>query len=221
VNGSVKRSRRYDNAKRTEQAAQTRRDILAAARSLFVETGYARTTVAQIAERAGVNVDTVYTSVGRKPDLMRELVETAISGGDVAVPAAERDYVQRMRASTSAREQIEIYAEAITEIQVRMAPTFLALRDAALVDEDCRKLWQSIAERRAGNMRLLAAGMRRTGQLRPDLTDDQVADVIWSMNAAEFWDLLVTQRGWSPDQFRDWLVDAWTRLLLETTADAK
>jgi AcrR family transcriptional regulator len=214
VGAPVKRRRRYDNARREEQAAKTRHAILTAARELFVQKGYARTTVAQVAHRAGVNIDTVYASVGRKPALMRELVETAISGREEAVPAEEREYVQRMRASSSAREQLEIYAEAIVEIQRRLGPTFLALRDAAATDEDCRSLWLSISERRSANMRLMAAGMRRTGELRADLTDAQVADIIWSMNAAEYWDLLVTQRGWSPAEFRDWLVDAWTRLLL-------
>ncbi len=216
----VKSRRKYDNARREEQAARTRHEIITAARSLFVDQGYARTTVAQIAERAGVNVDTVYTSVGRKPDLMRELVESAISGRDEAVPAEEREYVQRLHASTSAAEQLQIYADAITLIQQRLAPTFLALRDAALVDEDCRALWRQISERRAANMRRMAAAMRATGELRADLSDDEVADIIWSMNAAEYWDLLVTQRGWSPEQFRDWVLDAWTRALLADRSGA-
>lgn len=81
-------------------------------------------------------------------------------------------------------------------------------------DPDCASLWREIATRRARNMRLFAADLRGTGELRDDLTDDQVADIIWSMNAAEYWDLLVRERGWRPEQFRDWLIDAWTRSLL-------
>lgn len=65
-------------------------------------------------------------------------------------------------------------------------------------------------------MRAVAAGLRATGDLREDLTNDEVADIIWSMNAAEYWDLLVRQRAWTPTQFADWLTDAWTRLLLRT-----
>lgn len=95
-----------------------------------------------------------------------------------------------------------------------MAPVFLPLRDAAATDPDCASLWREIAERRAVNMRAFAADLRGTGELREDLTDGQVADIIWSMNAAEYWDLLVRERGWTPAQFRDWLTDAWTHLLL-------
>lgn len=209
------KTRRYDNARRAEQAEQTRQAILDAARHLFVAQGYARTTVGAIAERAGVAVDTLYSAIGRKPELMRALVETSISGQDHAVPAAERDYVQRIQASPDTREQLEIYAAALVPIQQRLAPIYLALRDAALTDEACAGLWREIAERRSANMLRMAGALRATGGLRDDLTDQQVADIIWSTNAAEYWDLLVTQRGWSPQDYGDWLLDAWTRLLLE------
>jgi AcrR family transcriptional regulator len=188
--------------------------VLAAARELFVEKGYVATTVAQIAGRARVSVDTVYATVGRKPALLRELVETAISGTDRAVPALQRDYVTRMRAAGTAREAITIYADAITAIHKRMAPVFLALRDAATGDPECANLWTEIADRRARNMRLMAVDLRATGELRDDLSNDQIADIIWSMNSAEYWDLLVRERSWTPEQFALWLTDAWARLLL-------
>ncbi len=206
--------RAYHAPRRIEQAAATRAAVLAAARELFVATGYSATTIAQIAERARVAPDTIYTTVGRKPALLRELVETAISGTAQPVPAEQRDYVLRIGAADTALAKITIYAEAITAIQQRMAPVFLALRDAAATDADCASLWREIATRRARNMRAFAADLRSTGELRDDLTDDQVADIIWSMNAAEYWDLLVRERGWTPEQFRGWLGDAWTRLLL-------
>lgn len=165
-----------------------------------MSNGYSATTIADIAERARVSPDTIYATVGRKPELLRELVETAISGTDQAVPAEQRDYVMRIGAATSARDKIAIYAHAITAIQQRLAPVFLALRDAAPTDADCADLWAEIAQRRAANMRRFAGDLRSTGDLRGDLTDDQVADIIRSMNAAEYWDLLVRERGWTPNQ---------------------
>ena len=208
------KTRAYNSSVRAQKAADTREAILDAARSLFVSQGYRRATVQQIAERAGVNVDTIYHAVGRKPALMRELVETAISGRSEAVPAEQREYVQRVRAAATAGEKIDIYAEAISGIQQRMAPVFLALRDAALTDEDCRKLWTTITTRRAHNMLDFAADLRATGELREDLDDRQVADIIWSMNATEYWVLLVHERGWTPAAFQEWISDSWRRLLL-------
>jgi AcrR family transcriptional regulator len=206
--------RRYHSPRRAEQAALTRGAVLDAARTLFVENGYAATTVADIAAHARVSLDTVYATVGRKPALLRELVETAISGTDQAVPADQRDYVVRIGLARTALDKITIYAHAITAIQERMAPVFVALRDAGSTDPDCAALWSEIAQRRAANMLRFAADLRSTGELREDLTDEQVADIIWSMNASEYWVLLVNERRWAPTAFARWLIDAWTRLLL-------
>jgi len=210
--GASKRT--YHSPRRAEQAAATRRAVLLAARELFVSGGYGATTIADIAERARVSLDTVYATVGRKPALLRELVESAISGTDQAVPAEQRDYVKRIVAAPTAGDKLTIYAYAITGIQERMAPVFLALRDAAATDQDCAALWDEIARRRAANMRTFAADLRATGELRDDLSDDRVADIVWSMNAAEYWVLLVRERGWTAAEFAEWLIDAWTRLLL-------
>ena len=103
MNDNVKAGkRRYNAPRRVTQAADTRDAIMGAARNLFVEQGYAATTVAEIAAAAGVSVDTVYASIGRKPVLLRELVETALSGTGHAVAAVDRDYVRAIRAATVA-----------------------------------------------------------------------------------------------------------------------
>jgi len=210
---NVKTARPYHAPRRAEQAARTRRSILDAARDLFTAHGYAATSIAEVAQHAGVAIDTIYATVGRKPDLMRELVESAISGTDHPVPAEERDYVQRTIAAPTARQKFATYAEGVVAIHQRLAPTFLALRNAAATDPDCADLWKQISERRATNMQRLAADLRGTREIRADLTDEQVADIIWTMNAAEYFDLL-RQRGWTPERIGPWLADAWARLLL-------
>lgn len=205
--------RRYHAPQRAEQAAATRRAVLEAARELFTTRGYTATTVAQVAERAGVAVDTLYATVGRKPALLREVFETALSGQDVAVPAAERDYVRAIQAAPTARQKIAIYAAAIAEIGPRTAAVHLALREAKH-DAECAALRDEIAQRRAANMRLFAGDLRATGELRDDLSDDEVADIVWSMNASEYYVLLVDERGWTPQRFGEHLADTWTRILL-------
>src|ERR1700683_3882077 len=91
--------RRYDATRRRQAAARTRAAILDAARELFTERGYTATPMTAIAERAGVALDTVYASVGRKPELARLLIETAITGTDQALPAEQRDYVRAIQAA--------------------------------------------------------------------------------------------------------------------------
>lgn len=207
-------SRTYRSPLRAEQALQTRTAIIDAARQLLVTEGFQTTGVRAIANRAGVNVDTIYRSVGRKPDVIRAVVESALSGLPDEVPARQRDYVRRIRAASSATEKIDIYAAAITDIQQRLAPVYRALIDASRADGDSLALWREISERRAANMREFAADLRGTGELRDDLDDSTVADIMWSMNGTEYWTLLVERRGWDPARFQAYLADAWRRLLL-------
>lgn len=207
------KTRSYRSPQRREQASATRLSVLAAARDLLQDKGYAATTVADVASRAGVSVDTVYASVGRKPELVLAVIDMVLGGADEPVPAEERDYVQTIRGEPTVRGKIEIYAAAVARLVPRTAALQEALRKAGDTDTGCAATWQALVTRRAANMRLFAADLRSTGGLREDLTDDEVADLVWSTNAAEYW-LLLDQRGWTPARYEALLVDLWSRILL-------
>lgn len=208
--------RPYSSATRQSAALATREAIIDAARRIFLERGYAGATMPAIAEAAGVALDTVYATVGKKPTLFRLLVETAISGLDKAVPAEERDYVRALRGEPDASRKLRIYAAAVSAIQARLAPLFQVLQAGASTEPELAKLWSEISGRRAANMRLLVENLAATGRLREGLSVGVAADIVWSMNSPDFYLLLVEQRGWSPKAFQSWLEDAWIRLLLES-----
>lgn len=209
---AVKRS--YDNTSRQARSEHTRRRILDAARNLLVTRGYRATTIAEIARQAGVHVDTLYALVGRKPEILRALIELAISGADRPLAPEERDYVQRMQAEPDPGRQLEIYAGAVAAIQARMAPLFLALRDAASTEPEAERVWREISERRATNMRRLVSALGDHA-LRPGLGLDEAADIVWATASSELYILLADERGWSLDHYEQWLADTWRRLLLE------
>lgn len=213
MNDHVK-PRNYHSPAREEAARQTRRAILRAARTLFLEQGYTATTMTAIADEAGVVIDTIYASVGPKPLLFRLLVESALAGVDEEVPALEREYVKEMQAEPDAGRKLEIYASAVRSIQERLAPLFRVLQEAVPADESLRAVWTEISERRASNMRLLVADLTTAAALSPELTPDEAADILWTMNSTEYYTMLVQQRGWSPDRFEAWLASTWKRLLL-------
>ena len=214
VGREVKPRRPYNAAQRQARSAETRQRILASARALLLDKGYRATTVAAVAAGAGVNVDTVYELVGRKPVLLRELIEQAISGTDHAVTAEQRDYVQAIQAEPDPAAKLAIYARAVRAIQARMAPLFLALRDASSTEPEAHQVWQQISERRAANMRRLVHDLRATGALRAGLSVAEAADVIWATNSAELYVMLTVERGWTPRHYERWLADTWCRLLL-------
>jgi AcrR family transcriptional regulator len=211
-NGVKRRS--YDASGRRARSAETKQRIIDAARELILADGYRATTIAAVATRSGVNVDTVYELVGRKPVLLRELIEQAISGTDHAVAAQERHYVQAITAEPDPAHKLVIYASAVRRIQERMAPLLLAVSDASSTEPEAEEVWHEISERRAANMRLLIRDIRDAGGLRAGLSVNEAADVMWALNSSEMYILLTTERGWSPRRFERWLAEAWCRLLL-------
>ncbi len=165
-----------------------------------------------VARASGVAVDTVYELVGRKPELFRLLVETAISGQDSAVPAEERDYVRAIHAEPTAEGKLALYARSLPSIHARLAPLVAVLTGAAGAEPSLGELWREIGERRFANMGRLADELAATGRLRT--TPRRAADVIWASNSAEVYLLLVEQRGWSADDYAAWLTETWTGQLL-------
>jgi AcrR family transcriptional regulator len=212
VDPSVK-TRRYDSPARREQAERTRRAVVRAARRHFTRHGYAA-QVSAIASSAKVSVDTVYTSVGRKPELMLAVIDSVLGNADDPVPALQRDYVQAFRAAPTAHQKLALYAEAMGRLMPQIAPLQAALAEASRSDPECARVWQHLKDRRADNMRMLAADLRTTGSLRGDLTDDEVADLVWVGNSLEYYTLL-TERGWDSEHYAAHLLDLWARLLLE------
>ena len=207
------KSRSYRSAARAERAAATRLAVLVAARELFTSQGYVATTVAQVAERAQVSVDTLYASVGRKPQLLLAAHDMVLAGSDEPVPAEDRDYVVAVRRAEGAGAKINVYAEALGRLLPEVVPLSNALRVAGANDPECQAVWEALNARRAVNMRRFAADLRFTGELRDDLTDDDVADLVWSMNSPEYY-LLVTATGRTPADYAAFVADVWTRVLL-------
>jgi AcrR family transcriptional regulator len=209
--GSVKRS--YDASGRRAAAERRRLDILASARDLFTEGGYAATSVQAVAERAGVSLDTVYATVGRKPQLLLAVHDMALAEGPAPVPADERGYVRAVRAAPTAEAMIRTYAAAMARVLPHSVPIMRALREAGATEPECAAQHDAISERRATNMRRMVAELRATGELREDLSDDDAADLVWSLNSPE-WYGLVTGRGRTPEQYAELLADVLLRTLL-------
>jgi AcrR family transcriptional regulator len=187
--------------------------VLHAARDLFTRKGYPDTTVAEVARRAKVSVDTLYASVGRKPQLLLAVHDMVLGDADEPIPAQQREYVAAFRAAVGARAKLATYAEAMGRLLPRTVPLTESLRVAAQTDAECRRVWDGYNRRRADNMLLLTADLRATGELRDDLTDADVAHLIWMTNSPEFYQL-ATSGGRGPSDYERQVLDLWTRTLI-------
>ena len=212
----VKPRRRYNATRRQAQAAQTRQDILDAANRLFVEGGYTGTTLAAIAQAAGVVVETIYRAYGSKAELFKAVVQAAVAGGAsrAQVPVEQRPAVAAVIAEPDPHRQLELYAATQPGIHARAGPLLRVLIGAAATDPELSELWDQIEQERLSGMGRFARLLADRGVLRPGLPVEEARDLLWTLNSLAVHDLLIRQRGWSPERYRDWLAGALARELL-------
>ena len=204
-------NRRYVSPRRQEQARQTRRAILDAAATLFVDPGYAATPLTAVAAEAGVAVQTVYAVFGSKRQLLSDLVDVTLAGDDEQVALPDRAFVTEIRAATGLRAKLARYARHLTEIHARQSQVMLALAGAATADADAAAIWRKNLDERRQGMLMFAADLAETGEVR--LSQDRAADVLWLAQDIHNYDWLVTRRGWSAERFARWYVDSVTAAL--------
>ncbi len=133
---TVKPRRAYRSPRREEQASATRRAILDAARELFIEGGYVKTTMQAIAERAGISPATVYATFVTKRAVLSALVDISIAGDDAPVPILDRPWVAELRGEPDLGRRIGLLAHHGRLMLERRAAIDEVLRAAAAADAE-------------------------------------------------------------------------------------
>ena len=206
--------RTYNSSRRKEQALQTRRQIVEAARTLFIERGYAGATIDAIAQNAGVAPETVYAAFGSKRAILAGVFEVSLVGDDLPVPLLERRGPQEVMLETDQHRQIELFAADIYNIMSRVAPLFDVMRVAAKTEPEIAEMLENILRARVQGMLAFVRALIKNGPLRPGITAEKAAETVWALTSAEVFTLLQTNRGWSEEDHKQWLADSLTRLLL-------
>lgn len=218
--GTVKGERRYSSPLRAQQAAATRRAVLAAARELFVEQGYGATTVDQIAARAGVSKPTVFTAVGNKQTVLSAVRDVAMAGDDEAIAVRERPLAQEIIGAPDQRRAAELLAELVTGIDRRYAEIHQVLSGAVGGgDPGLRELWETSEAQRLTGARMWARTLESKGGLRAGVDVDTAADILWLHMAPDQYHRLVHERGWTTERFQQWLAETLVRQLLPERPD--
>jgi AcrR family transcriptional regulator len=190
--------------------------IIEAATRVFLERGYAGATIPRIAAEAGVAVETVYRSASGKAGLLAEAVQAALAGGveRAGVPVDERPAIRRVIEETDPRRQLRAYAATQPGVWGRVGPLLRVLDAAATTDDTLVELRDRLAAQRLTGLRRFAALLAERGALRPGLSVERAADIIWTVCAQANYDSLVTNRGWTSAEYRDWLAETLTSSLL-------
>lgn len=205
MSDDVKRTRSYDSTARRERARETRRRVVTAAGELLAERGFVATTVVDVARRAGVSAESIYKSFGTKTALVKAVFDVVIGGDDEPITMADRPEIRRIVAESDLRRKLRLYATNAAVVAERSVRVQLMLRNGSSADPRIDELWQTIQDERLAGATGFARHLVESGGLRDRLGVDQVRDVVWVSISVEVFDLFVLQRGWSTNDYADWL----------------
>jgi AcrR family transcriptional regulator len=207
----VKRS--YDSSRRRAQADVTRTEVVHAARDLFIEQGYGRTTLADIARAAGVSVETIYAAFGNKATLLHKAWDITVGGDDEDIVFHERPEVMAIRSEPDLATRLMLHAAFSTQTATRIAPFQLMVQSAAGADPAAAAMLEEMGRQRLVGMGVMASEVAKTQQLA--VSEDECRDILWSTTDGMLWHRLVRQRGWTNQRFAEWLGRLWVSLLVQ------
>jgi len=208
--------RRYESPRRRAQADATKRDILEAAQRLFERQGYAATTMAAIAVEAGVALKTVYLAFDTKAGVLRAVWNTLLRDGADDRPVAEQPWYREVLDEPDPERRLALNARNSAAGKRRMGAIAEVIREGAPSDEEIRALWDRIQTEYRANQRAIVERLDERGELAPGLDVERAADVLWTINHPNTWQLLAGERGWTPDEYERWAGDAARAQLLRS-----
>lgn len=204
-----RKSRTYQSPTRTRRAQDTRRAILDSARRLFRDRGYAATSMPVIALDAGVAVQTVYAVFGRKRNILFALLDQMPLDADLV------GYRARLAAASGdPRSQLREAVEFSARMYGGNSDVTELARTIGGADQDLGDLWREGERRRYDAVSELVAEWHALGVLRAELSASAATDILWALSGPDNFRLLVRERAWAPDHYRNWLAAALERELL-------
>lgn len=194
-----------------------RRAVVEAARDLFLETGYAATTIDAISERSDVPPATIYRLFSSKLGILRALLDTSIAGDDQGLTLQGRPEIAALFAEADPEKLLAGFAGVAVAINTRSSDVYAILQSAAAADAQAARSLAEYNRMRDEGQALIAAALARAGALAPGLRERDAADVVHALMSPELYRLLVSERGWSPGRYRTWLASVLADCLLAGT----
>lgn len=211
MTGAVKRP--YDNTRRLAQAQATRRRIVDTAKRLFIERGYSAATLEEIAQASDTSLPTLYRLFSSKRTLLKTVLDVAFGGDDQPIAFGDRPEVRAARTQSDPVALVRAFARIGREFMERSSPIMHIVATAAQVDPDAAQLLDDMRQQRhAGQSRIVDA-LSNLGALDPDLKIADAVDITYVALSPDVHRILTVERGWTADQYEQWLVRSLSQLL--------
>ena len=185
-----------------------------AARTLFVERGYAATTVEAISGLADVPPATLYRLFTSKLGILKALLDESIAGDDAPVAVAARPDVAPLFDEPDPIALLAGFAGVTTAINERTNVLHRVLVGAAESDPAAGELLAEIRDQRGRGQRQIVRTLWRRKNLQSGLSAREAEDRVHALMSPEVYRLFVVDRGWSAERYRSWLATTLTQQLL-------
>jgi hypothetical protein len=149
-----------------------------------------------------------------KSGVLRALWNLRLRGADDDAPIAHHRWYREVLEEPDAERQLRLNARNSRAGKSRIGALFEVIRRAAGLDPDIDALWQRIGTEYHANQRVIVESLNDKGALEPELDVDRATDVLWTLNHPNVWQLLVAERGWTPEQYEQWCADTASSQLL-------
>ncbi|MET8003953.1 TetR/AcrR family transcriptional regulator [Nonomuraea glycinis] len=202
--------------KRAERARLTREKVVEAARELFVAQGYGATNLQEVADRAGVAVQTIYFVFRNKRTLFKDVVDTAIAGDAEPVATMDREWFRAACAEPTAAGQLRAHIRGTREILGRVAPIMSLISAATATDPEIAAQWPDGPDPRYTVQYAAAEALIGKPDARPGVSVEMAADLLFGLLSPQLYLIFVRDRDWSLDTWEEW---ARTALASQLCAD--
>lgn len=207
-------TRHYHAPQRAQAAAQTKARIREAASALFIEQGYVATTMRDIARAAGVGERTVYGAFPSKADLFRHVLDVATVGDEQPVAVANRPEIHEAFHRADPRAAIRATIGYTVSLFERAGDLIMVTVQAADADPDMHAAAEAGSRATRQLWRSLTQTLHDNGALRPGLTAQTAADILYALASPHTHQLLRRHCRWSTQRYSAWLTDAATQQLV-------
>ena len=191
---------------RRERAKATHWRIIKAAYESFCERGYAGTTMAHVAERAGVAVQTVYFVFHTKAELLSRAYDFAVMGeGEPRIPE-EQAWYQEMTAEPDVTAALRHLIGGVSDIVRRVTPLYVVARASADGDEEITRVQTFHETWRADGYRAMLEVLLRKAPLRPGLDPERANHLLLLYAGPDVYHVLVDVYRWTHEDWVGWAV---------------
>ena len=206
---TILKKRSYNSESRLATCQEAKNRILAAAKMLFETKGFEQVTIQEIARKAQVSAPSIYAIFQSKRGILLSLMDEALP------PEQHAALVEQILHEKSPHKRLAITATISRQLYDAEKTQLSFLRGAAILDPVFKELELEREQRRFQRQKETVEAMVNDQDFPGTMSLSKIRDLIWAFTGRDFYRMLVIERGWSSNEYEEWLAKLLVKIILE------